>query len=215
MLEQCLNMTPAMFHDPLEHIENSGKLVSSGTACCTVLFHFSQMSCLHLQFYLHHLSLLVCAMDILLQSQLSEVQIQAAEEMLVTFQSCAVIITVHLMLTSLCTWQCMPDSGVHCGPTQHSGLKVLMVILSIPSTKYLTSCFFSINVSKTQNCLAAQTEIEGSIHSLFLFQHVVIQRTYLKCSQEHIQLEFHRYLISLEKNGEQFSNCLEQLQLKL
>ena len=35
--------------------------------------------------YLHHFSLLVCAMHILLQSQLSEIQIQAAEEMLVTF----------------------------------------------------------------------------------------------------------------------------------
>ena len=35
--------------------------------------------------YLHHFSLLVCAMHILLQSQLSEVQIRAAEEMLATF----------------------------------------------------------------------------------------------------------------------------------
>lgn len=35
--------------------------------------------------YLHHFSLLVCAMHILLQSQLSDVQVQAAEEMLITF----------------------------------------------------------------------------------------------------------------------------------
>ena len=35
--------------------------------------------------YLHHFSLLVCAMHILLQSQITEVQIQAAGEMLLSF----------------------------------------------------------------------------------------------------------------------------------
>ena len=173
--------------------------------------------------YLHHFSLLVCAMHILLQSQITEVQIQAAEEMLLSFHELIpelygkkhCTLNAHLLIHLTKYVRLWGPLWTHSafGFESMNGHITSMIH---SKHKIADQLVFSIDVANTLGSLQdklLQTESEQTL-SFIAPTSTYSKNMSPKFCQEHIQLEFCSQLVFLKMNGEQFISYPE-LQLRL
>lgn len=173
--------------------------------------------------YLHHFSLLVCAMHILLQSQITEVQIQAAEEMLLSFHELIpelydekhCTLNAHLLIHLTKYVRLWGPLWTHSafGFESMNGYITSMIH---SKHKIADQLLFSIDVSNTLGTLQdqlVQTESEQTLS--FICPTSTYSKNMSKILPGTYSVGFSSQLVFLEMNGKQLSSYPEQLQLRL